>query len=139
MAKRDSLIVIKRNSILAAIDQIDSLKKVYINVIENESKSRKANYSTGEGFPLMQEKSETKEFQLLDKEIRLRNELAILEEQKLEENVFYDVIASFQVVGNEVKHWHDRYTLIFPILSFLLLSLGYVVKIFIKFINNYEA
>ncbi len=139
MVKRDSMIVIKRKSILAAIDQIDSLKSVYIKVIENESKSTKANFSTGEGFPLMQEKSQTKEYQLLDKEIRLRKELTVLEEQKLEENVFYDVISSFQVVGNEVKYWYDRYSLVFPLVAFMLLCLVYIVNKFALYVKNYEA
>ncbi|WCO01656.1 hypothetical protein [Psychroserpens ponticola] len=139
MEKRDSMIVIKRKSLQDAINQIDSLKRVYIKVMQNESVSPKANISLGEGFPLMQEKSQTKEFQLLDKEIKLKAELRVLDEQKLEENVFFDVISSFQVVGNEVKHWQDRYALIFPVLAFILLCLGYLIKKFAIYVKNYSA
>lgn len=139
MEKRDSMISIKRKSILESIDQIDSLKKVYIKVIQNESVSPKANISLGEGFPLMQEKSQTKEYQLLDKEIKLKDELRSLDEQKLEENVFFDVISSFQVVGNEVKHWYDRYVILFPLAAFLLLCLGFLFRKFALYVKNYES
>lgn len=139
MEKRDSMIAIKRKTILNSIQQIDSLKKVYIKVIENESESPKANIGLGEGFPLMQEKSQTKEYQLLDKEIKLRTELRELDEQKLEENVFFDVISSFQVVGNEVKHWYERYALLFPVISFILLGFGYLCYRFALYVKNYGA
>ncbi|WP_033959523.1 hypothetical protein [Psychroserpens jangbogonensis] len=139
MGKRDSMIVIKRKNILTSIQQIDSLKKVYIRVIENESENTKANLSFSDGFPLKQEKSETKEYQLLDKEIKLRDELRTLEEEKLEENVFYDVISSFQVVGNEVKYWYEKYTVVFPMLGFLLLCLLFMLNKFTVYVKNYEA
>lgn len=137
MMKRDSMIVIKRQNILNSIEEIDSLKKVYIKVIENESQNAKANIAIGEGFPLMTEKSQTKEFQLLDKEISLRNELRALEEEKLEENVFFDVISSFQVVGNEVSYWYERYTILLPFLSFLGLGLIFLLKKFTVYVKNY--
>ena len=139
MKKRDSVIVIKKQNIMASIRQIDSLKKVYIKVIEKESEvTSSGNVTLGEGFPLVQEKLETKEFQLLNKEIELRNKLRDLEEEKLKENKFFDVISSFQVVGNEVKEWYNRYTFVFPILGFLLMSFGYTVRRFITYVDNYE-
>jgi hypothetical protein len=139
MIKRDSMIVLKRESILSSIRQIDSLKKVYIKVIENESESPQANIGLGEGFPLVQEKSQTKEYQLLDKAINLRGELRALDEEKLEENVFFDVISSFQEVGNEVKYWYEKYTILFPVLGFLILCLLYMLNRFTSYIKNYEA
>lgn len=137
--KRDSLIGLKKLNILSSIQQIDSLKKVYIKVIENESENTKANISFGEGFPLKQEKSETKEYQLLDKEIKLRDELRSLEEEKLEENEFFDVISSFQVVGNEVKFWYEKYSILFPLLGFLFLCGLFALNKFTSYVKNYEA
>ena len=138
MKKRDSMIVLKRENILNSIQQIDSLKKVYIKVIENESESPQANIGLGEGFPLVQEKSQTKEYQLLDKEIKLRDELRALEEEKLEENVFFDVISSFQEVGNEVKLWYEKYTILFPLLGFLILSGIFLLNRFTSYVKNYD-
>ena len=140
MNKRDSLISIKKENILNSIRKIDSLKKVYIKVIEKESEtSSQGNLNLRDGFPLLQEKSETKEYQLLNKEMELRNELGALEREKLEENVFFDVISSFQVVGNEVKNWQDRYMILLPILGFLLLCAAYLSNKFAKYVKNYEA
>ena len=114
MEKRDSMISIKKENILRTLVEIDSLKKVYIKVIENESKSAQTSLSLGD-FPMKQEKSQTKEYQLLDKEINLRNQLSLLDEQKIEENVFFDVISSFQNVGNEVGYWLQKIYFNFPI------------------------
>jgi hypothetical protein len=139
MKKRDSLIVLKRKNILASIQQIDSLKKVYIKVIEKESETTKANISFGEGFPLKQEKSETKEYQLLDKEIRLREDLRRLDQEKLEEDASYEVISSFQVVGNEVKYWHEKYTILLPLLGFLILCMAFALNKFTTYVKNYEG
>ena len=139
MKKRDSMIVLRKENIMSSIREIDSLKKVYIKVIQQESEFTPSNVSLGEGFPMVQEKSETKEFQLLNKEIELRNSLRALEEEKLEENVFFDVISSFQVVGNEVKNWQDRYTIVFPILGFILLSFAYLLRQFAIYVKKYEV
>lgn len=135
---RDSLIFLKKQNIMSSMQQIDSLKKVYIKVIVNESENTKANISFSEGFPLKQEKSETKEYQLLDKELKLRDELRALEEEKLEQNDFFDVISSFQVVGNEVKYWHEKYSIVFPVLGFLLLCVLFILNKFISYVKNYE-
>lgn len=138
MQKRDSMIAIKKQNIEAQIEEIKQLQKVYIDVIEEESQSTKTSISLGEGFPLQQEKSETKEYQLLNQEIKLRNELRALDEQKIEENVFFDVISSFQLVGNKSETIFDKYSLIFPFVAFVLLVLGYLAKRIVEFTLNYE-
>ena len=138
MEKRDSMITIRKENILNTLKEIDSLKKVYINVIQNESKVAQTTMNLGD-FPMKQEKSQTKEYDLLGKEIGLRRELRQLDEQKIEENVFFDVISSFQNVGNEVGYWYEKFTLILPFLSLVFLCLGYLTKKFIRFLQSYEA
>ena len=81
MKKRDSMLLIRKQTILESIAEIDSLQNVYINVLEEESQATKTRISLGEGFPLQQEKSKTNEYQLLNKEIQLRDELRQLEEE----------------------------------------------------------
>lgn len=136
---RDSMLVIRRNNILNTMAGIDSLQSVYINVIEEESQSTKASISLGDGFPLQQEKSTTKEYQLLNKQIELRDELRQLEEQKVSESEFYEVVSSFQEIGNKVGGLKRKPSLIFPALAFVLLCLGYLAKNYIKFVKNYEG
>jgi hypothetical protein len=137
--KRDSLTYIKRQTLLNSIVEIDSLQNVYINVLEEESQSTNAKISLGEGFPLQQEKSETKEFQLLNKEIELRNALSKLDEAAIEENDFFDVISTFQEVGNRVSSFKTKYSIIFPLAVILLLFLIYLTKNYVRFVQKYEG
>jgi hypothetical protein len=138
MNKRDSLLEIQKLNLEASLEEIKQLKKVYIDVLEEESQSTKASISLGEGFPLQQEKSETKEYQLLDKEINIRNELRKLEERKVDENVFFDVISGFQLIGNKTQSLSQKYSLVFPALAFVILVIVYFSRKTIKFVLNYE-
>lgn len=137
--KRDSLINLRKENILNSIIEIDSLQNVYINVLEEESQSTKARINLGEGFPLEQAKSDTKEYQLLNKEIELRDELRELEEEKIEESELYEVISTFPRIGSKVTSIYDRYMLVLPLLTFLLLSFIYLIKKFRNYVINYEG
>src|SRR5690606_34554339 len=93
MKKRDSLIAIQKTNILEQIAQVDSLQKIYIKVQEDESQSKSTEFSIGgEGFSLSKDKSDTNENELLATEMALREPLNQLEENKIEEDVFFDVI-----------------------------------------------
>lgn len=140
MKKRDSLISIKKENIMQQLKEVATLQGVYIKVLEEESKSAPTEISIGgEGLTFNKDKTQTKEFELLNTEIKLRNELKALDEQKVEEDVFFDVIASFQQVGNLDIKWYQRYMLIFPILAFTLLCISYLTSRLVRFVNNYEA
>ena len=139
MKKRDSMILIQKENIINTIKELDSLQSIYVNVIEEESKGGKGNLNIGAGFPLQQEKSNTKEYELLNQEIKLRNELRLLEEKKIEEDVFFDTISSFQKIGTISTSIYEKYTIIFPILALLILILLYISISIVKFANNYEV
>ena len=136
--KRDSMLYIRKQTILNSIAELDSLQSVYINVLEEESKSTRARISLGDGFPLQQEKSTTNEYQLINKEIQLRGELRDLEEKSVEEDQFFDVISSFQLIGNRVSEIREKYSILFPAIAFLLLCLGYLGKNYVRFVKNYD-
>lgn len=137
--KRDSLIQINKESILASLEEIDSLTKVYINVLEEESQATKARINITEGFPLQQERSSTKEYQLLNREIELRDKLRQLDIEQIEESEFFDVIANFQPVGNKVYDWKKRYSIILPLLALVGLILIYLTKNYVRFVRSYEG
>ncbi|MEZ4856873.1 MAG: hypothetical protein R2812_10415 [Gelidibacter sp.] len=140
MLKRDSLISIDKARINNSLKEVDSLKKVYIAVMEQESKSDKGTtIATKDGVSLIKERTNTREFDLLEKQIKLRQDLSALESQKVEEDVFFDTISGFQDVGAKYVSFWKRYSIIFPILTFLLLALGYSTKRVIKYVKNYEA
>ncbi|WP_040252867.1 hypothetical protein [Psychroserpens mesophilus] len=138
MKKRDSLIYIQKQNILASIGSVDSLQKVYIRVLEEESKSKSQKIGIGEGFTIEPAESKTREFELLNKELDLRKQLRVLDEQKVEEDVFFDTVSGFQEIGSISKNIYQRYSVIFPLLSFLVLCLIYIAKQTTRFVNNYE-
>lgn len=138
LQKRDSMLQIRKQTILQSIAEIDSLQNVYINVLEQESQATKTRISLGEGFPLQQEKSSTNEYQLLNKEIQLRDELRELEETGLEENEFFDVISAFQQSGSAVSNIWSNYTIMLPIVALLGTILFYLLSKYIRFVKNYE-
>ena len=137
--KRDSLIIIQKLSIQASIRSVDSLQKVYIEVLQDDSKSSNNTISLAEGFSIEPESSKTKEFELLNKELALRSELRILEEQKIQADDFFDIVSGFQEIGSISSSFFDKYTVILPILSFLILCLIFISKNTIRFVKNYEA
>ena len=138
MEKRDSLISIQKENLIASIAEVDSLQKVYIKVLEEEAKSDNASLTLGESFALSPEKSNTKEFELLNKEINLRDQLRKLDEQKVEEDVFFDTVSSFQEVGNLTDEITEKYSLIFPILAFIIMCLAFIRKKVVVFVKQYE-
>ncbi len=139
MAKRDSTIALRKQIIESSLREIDSLLDFYKKIKENESETARANMDLGVDFPMTQQKSETKEFQLLDKKVKLNDDLRALEEQKIEENKLFDIISSFQVTGNVVSYWYEKYSLLFPIIAFMALCLAYILRKFAVYVKNYEG
>ncbi len=140
MLKRDSLITIQKNNLIVQLAQVDSLQNIYINVLESESNAKAPEFTIGgEGFSLGKDKSNTREYELLEKEISLRNQLRELQEKKVDEDVFYDVISSFQKIGKKTIKWNQRYSLLFPIIAFVLLCIIYLTRKTVLYVNNYEA
>ncbi|MBU2938044.1 hypothetical protein KO494_00700 [Lacinutrix sp. C3R15] len=137
MKKRDSLIIIQKENILASIQELDSLQQIYVNVLNEEAKSGSGNINFDGGYPLKQEKSNTKEYELLNQQLKLRTELRVLEEKKIEEDVFFDTISSFQKIGTKSDKISEKYSLIFPILAVIFLLILHITVTIVKFVNAY--
>ncbi len=137
--KRDSLITIQKETIKANLEEVAALQKVYIDVLKEDAGSKNPSISLGgETLSLPKDKSNTREYELLDKQIQLRNKLQKLDEEKIEDDVYFDVISSFQKTGNPVSKLREKYSIIFPIFGFILLTLFYISKRIINYTQNYE-
>lgn len=136
--KENKLYELEKENILENLKEVDSLQRIYIDVLQEETKNPSKDFKLG-GISLQQEKSGTKEYELLEKEIKLREQLRQLEEKAISKDVFVDVISSFQKVGNKVKKLRERYSILFPALAFVLLCLLFVVKKIVIYAKNYEA
>jgi hypothetical protein len=139
MQKRDSLISIERQRILASIKQVDSLQDVYIGVMGEEATSNQGAYTTKDGMTFIQEKTKTKEYELLKEGMALRQALSQLDSQKVEEDVYFDTLSSFQDTGARYSSIWNMYVLIFPLLAFVIFCVVLIIKNLIRFISNYEA
>lgn len=140
MQKRDSLINLNKERVRKSLNQVDSLKRVYIDVMKADASTSNTPVTLKEGgMSLVQERVKTKEFELLSKELELRRELTALESQQVEEDVYFDTISSFQDVGSVYTTFFDKYSILFPILAFVLLSLVFLGNKLVNFVKNYEA
>ncbi|MFD2917042.1 hypothetical protein [Psychroserpens luteus] len=139
MRVRDSTISIRKAAYIKDLNKIDTLQLMYLKILEKESE--KGSYGIGvEGmFPLTQERTTTREFELFQNEIRLRDSIRVLDQKKIEENVYFDVLTDFSEIGQKSNNIEKKYSLIFPILALLLLSLMYVLTKIVKFTKEYEA
>ena len=137
MKKRDSIILIEKDRIRNSLNQVDSLKNVYINVMQRESANSSGSISLKDGS-LVQERVQTREYELLTKELDLRKELTVLATQQIEENEYFDIISSFQEVGFIDKEIWARYSLVFSSIVFIMLCLGFLFRQLIIFVKNYE-
>lgn len=139
MKKRDSLISLSRARIQRDLKEVDSLKSMYISIVQKEPTANSPlSYKEGSGMALVQERVQTREYELLAKELELRNELTQLDAQQVEEDVYFDIISSFQDVGSIHTSLSNKYSVLFPGIAFILLCLIYLVTKTIKFVYAYE-
>lgn len=138
MQKRDSLLSIEKKQIQNSIKQVDSLKKVYMRVIEEESKSDKGMVSFKDGMSVVSERTVTKEYELLEKEIQLQKLLSDIESQKVEEDVYFDTLASFQDVGALYRTIWMNYVIILPALGFIGLGFIYLIIRLYQYVIRYD-
>ena len=136
--KKEQLRELQKQNLLTQLKEIDSLKSFYIKVRTDESQTTSKQITLGDISLSNDSRSTTREYELLGKENNIRDQLKSLEEQKIEKSKLYDVISSFQGVGEVKSSLLDRYTLIFPVLAFILLCLFYLVKRVVIYSNNYE-
>ena len=136
--KKGQLIELQKQNLETQLQEIDSLKSFYIRVRTDESQIGSKKIDLG-GISLSNDtRSTTREYELLEKENTIRDQLKSLEQEKIEEDKFYNVISSFQGVGEVKSSLLDKYSLIFPVIAFVLLCLLYLVKRVIIYANNYE-
>ncbi|WP_242203324.1 hypothetical protein [Aestuariivivens insulae] len=138
MQKRDSLIVVEEARIKESLSQIEALKKVYVEVMQTESKSNTGSITLKDGMSMVQERVNTREYELLSKELELRNELTKLTAQQIEEDAYFDAVSSFQEIGSVDKDIWNRYCLVFPVLVFIVLIVVFILNQLIQFVRRYE-
>ena len=136
---RDSTIGIKKETYLQDLKKIDSLQMVYLDILLQESKNGALSIGLDGLLPVTQEKTPTREYDLFRSEVIIRDSIRALNQRKIEENVYYDVITNFSDIGLTSKNPIERFSLLLPALAILILLLIYILNKVIAFVRAYEG
>ncbi|WP_400075785.1 hypothetical protein [Winogradskyella sp. R77965] len=135
---RDTMAAIEREILKKQLARLDSIQKTYIEVKIKESEKGDLSLNLGNTMPLQEEKSETKEYELFQKEQEIGRVLTELEQEIAEENTYYDVLSGFDRVGIKDNSIKQRYMFLFPLLILGLFIFYFLVVKAFNYIKNYE-
>ena len=135
--KNEERFAIEKASIEASLRSIDSIQKAYLRALEAES--RTSSLSLGEGLRIESSEENSKELGLVEKEIELRNRLRVIEQGFVEENQIFEVVSGFKETGQLSKGLFRNYKLLFPLLTFVVLSLLFFGMMVVKFVKSYDS
>nr|WP_321245599.1 hypothetical protein [uncultured Psychroserpens sp.] len=138
MDRRDSTIAIRKTAYRKDLKKIDSLQLVYLKILEDESKKGAVSIGLEGLIPLTQEKSITREYDLFQSGLRIRDSISVLDQQVIQENVYYDVLSNFSEVGMKTDDVFKKYSILFPALAFIILCLIFLGFKTVNFVKNYE-
>jgi hypothetical protein len=136
---RDSTIGIRKATYLQDLKKIESLQTVYLDILMQESKNGAASIGLEGLLPLTQEKTPTREYDLFRSEVVIRDSIRALNQLKIEENVYYDVITNFSDIGLKSKNPIERFSFLFPVLAILIMLMIYILNKVITYIRAYEG
>ncbi len=134
----DSTRLVRKGNYEKELRRIDSLQKMYIGILKNESEEGKISIGPSSLFPLTKEKTTTKEYELFKEELLIRKALGNLEELIIEESSYYDILSSFEDVGSRETSLYDKHSIIFPFLALIIMASVFIFMKVFKFIKNYE-
>ncbi|WP_299363725.1 hypothetical protein [Winogradskyella sp.] len=135
---RDKSINMRQKTYQEELVRIDSLQKMYIDVLKTDSREGNLSFSGESMVPLVKEKSVTREYDLFKEELRIRDSLRVLDEELILESQYYDILSGFEEVGRVKKDIFIRYSIVFPTIIFIIMvSVFLFIKAF-KFIKEYE-
>ena len=136
--KRDSVVAIERRDLIKSLAEVKKMQEFYIKMLEREQEKKQTAINIGPGLTFTTDDNKTREYDLFNKEIEIRNEIRELDKVVVEDNEFFDVISDFQEIGRPFRSWKQMYSLIVPVLGLFILFFVFVFWNIIRFIKNYE-
>ncbi|WP_369999123.1 hypothetical protein [Winogradskyella sp.] len=137
-ARTDSIRKVKKLEYIEELRRVEALQETYMEIKKKESEKGEVRLGIDGFLPVAQEKTETKEFELFQEELKIRSQLRVLEEEAFEESEYYDILSSFEEVGTLETRLLKKYSLIFPILALITMALVYFSLKAFHFIKEYE-
>lgn len=136
--KRDSVLMLEKENLEQSLVEVRKLKDAYLDVLQKESEKNVVSSNLGSSLGLQVEKTETKEDQLLTREIEILNKLNAIKKELVVNDEVFEKISSFKEKGLLEDVWYKNYKIILPLLAlFLLTLLGSFIK-FYKHVINYK-
>lgn len=114
--------------------QIDTLRKVYMDVMIEEAKKQ----TTGTSIDLGGEKRTTKELELFETSRRLNSYLKNISEEKSNKYEVINVISNFQPIGYEINGLSKNYAFLLGVLFAGLMIVFLTLIKLNKFLDNYK-
>jgi hypothetical protein len=134
---RDQSFKVKRETYTRQLQRSDSLQRIYLEVLKTES-AEGGKISIEGLFPMTKEKSVTREYDLFNQEIRLRDSIRSLDEQLITKSDYYDVLSSFEEIGTPAKKITKKYSILFPAIALAIIIFVFFFMKAFKFIKEYE-
>jgi hypothetical protein len=126
----DRIDVMYRENLL----QIDSLRRVYMQVMLAESKKE----STGTNIDLGSEKKTTKELQLFDTNRRINNDIQKITVDKSQNYEVINLLSNFQPIGSEIKGvTHNKATQLAALGALFVIFILILIKVN-TYLSNYK-
>jgi hypothetical protein len=135
--KKEVLYNLQKTAIQKSLSDIDALNKVYIKVLGSE-RNQKLQMLGATPLSLVDEQQKTKEFEMLQLQIREQKNLIRLERESLEENELFEIVSDFQRLGAVNGHLLNKMKFIFPLGAFLLSILWIFGVKLNRFIATYK-
>ncbi|MGB0880367.1 MAG: hypothetical protein ACPGTO_07350 [Polaribacter sp.] len=116
------------------LSQIDSLRKVYMQVLLDEAKKQ----SNGTNIDLGGQKTTTKELELFETNRKLNVDLRGIADEKAKKYEVINVISNFQSVGYEIKGVTKNYAFLLGLLGASLMIVFLLLIQLNNYLNNYK-
>ncbi len=136
--KKEALYNLKKDAIKKSLSDIDSMRKVYVNVLSKE-KSQNIEMLGSSAVKLSDEQQQTKELEMLELQISEQEKLEEIEQKSIEETELFEVISDFQYVGSPFKTTSSQMKFVFPFLVLIIVILFFLTRKFKNFILTYKA
>jgi len=114
--------------------QVDSLRKVYMQVMVEEAKKQ----TTGTSIDLGGEKRTTKELELFDTNRKINSDLRFIADEKSEKYEIINVISNFQSTGYKIKGITKNYIFLFAIAGVVLMVILLLLLQLNTYLDNYK-
>lgn len=135
---RDSSLLVKRAAYNKELEKIDSLQQTYLQIMKMESENGGSTVSPNSFLPIMQERTKTREYDLFQEELKIREKIRSLDETLIEESDYFDILSRFEEVGTKETSYFSTYIFVIPALSIAILAYLYILLSIVNYIKNYE-